>query len=100
VLLLKITSTTKIEGYNIDAAMVDTQKRFLDVYVRLLWSVNGSRVLRKSRLYHYALHGGFFDMATGSQDGLPPYLFENKGYPLLSWLMTPHKEDGEHHSIL
>lgn len=76
--------------------MVDTQKRFFDVYVRILRSVNDSHVLRKFRLYH----GGFFDMAIGSQDGLPPYLFEDKGYPLLSWLMTPHKEDGEHHSIL
>jgi hypothetical protein len=79
--------------------MVDSQKRFLDVYVRLFRSVNGSHVLRKFRLYHCALHGGFFDMDAGSQDALPPYLFENKG-PLLSWLMTPHKEDGEHHSIL
>jgi hypothetical protein len=43
---------------------------------------------------------GFFDMVVGSQHGLPPYLFEDKGYPTLSWLMTPHKKDGEHHSIL
>jgi len=62
--------------------------------------VNGSHVLRKSRLHHCALHEGFFDMVVGSQHGLPPYLFEDKGYPLLFWLITPHKEDGEHHSIL
>jgi hypothetical protein len=39
-------------------------------------------------------------MVVGSQHGLPPYLFEDKGYPLLFWLITPHKKDGEHHSIL
>jgi hypothetical protein len=43
---------------------------------------------------------GFFDMATRSQNGIPPYLLGNKGYPLLPWLMTLHKEDGEVHSVL
>jgi hypothetical protein len=31
----------------------------------------------------------------GSQDGFPPYLMADKGYPLLSWMMTPFKEDGQ-----
>jgi 5-carboxymethyl-2-hydroxymuconate isomerase len=39
-------------------------------------------------------------MAIRSQDGIPPYLLGNKGYPLLPWLMTPHKENGEVHSVL
>jgi hypothetical protein len=30
----------------------------------------------------------------------PPYSLGDKGYPLLPWLMTLHKEDGEAHLIL
>jgi len=39
-------------------------------------------------------------MATRSHIGIPPYLLGDKRYPLLLWLMTLHKEDGEAHSIL
>jgi hypothetical protein len=39
-------------------------------------------------------------MATRSQNGIPPYLLGNKGHPLLPWLMTPHKENGEVHLVL
>jgi hypothetical protein len=49
----------KTKGYNIVAqVVVDNQKRFMDVFVGLLGSVNDSHVLRKSRLYQCALHGG------------------------------------------
>jgi hypothetical protein len=62
--------------------------------------VNDSQILKKSWLYKCALQGSFFYMVIGSQDGLPPYLLRDKGYPLLPWLTTLHKENGEHHLVL
>jgi hypothetical protein len=77
--------------------MVNNQKRFIDVYVGLPRSLNGSHVSMKFRLYCCPLDGIFFDMNVGSQDGLPPYLFRDKGHPLCYWLMASHKKDGKHH---
>jgi hypothetical protein len=71
--------------------MVDSQKRFNNVYVGLLDSVNDIQVLKMSWLYKHGLQGGFFNMVTCSQDGFPPYLLRDKGYPLFPWFMTPHK---------
>jgi hypothetical protein len=63
----------------------------MDVYVGLPRNVNDFHVLRNSNLYQCALNGGFFDvMVVGSQDGAPPYLLKNKGYPLLPLFMTLH----------
>lgn len=70
------------------------------MHVGLPNSVKDSQVLKKFWLYRRALQGGFFNMVVGSQDGLPPYLLRDKGYPLLPWFMTSHKENGKHHSIL
>jgi hypothetical protein len=39
-------------------------------------------------------------MVIGSLDGLPSYLLEDKAYPFLPWLMTLHKRDNEHHSVM
>jgi hypothetical protein len=80
--------------------VVDNQKRFMDVYVGLLRNVVDFHVLKKSKLYQCAIHGGFFDMAIGSWNGIPPYLLGDMRYPLFLWLVTPHKEDGEAHLIL
>jgi hypothetical protein len=33
----------------------------------------------------------------GTRWNAPPYLLRDRGYPLLSWLLTPHKEKGEDH---
>jgi hypothetical protein len=90
----------KTRGYNIVAQMVvDNQIFFIDVYVRLLGSVNDSHVLRKFGLYYCALHGGLFDMVASSQDRLLLYLLEDKGYPLFFWFMISQKEYGEHHLV-
>ncbi len=57
----------KIMQYNVVAqVMFASQKRFMDVYVGLIGSVNDFGVLRKSRLYQCAIHRGLFDMAIGS----------------------------------
>jgi len=91
----------KTRGYNVVAqTMVDSQKRFMDVYVGLLRSVNDFCVLRKSKLYPRAIHKVSFTLLLGYRMESPPYLLGDKGYPLLPWLMTLHKEDGEIHLIL
>jgi hypothetical protein len=57
----------KTIGYNIVVqAMVNSHKRFIDLYMGLHGSVDNSRVLKKSRMYYCTLHGGLFDMATCS----------------------------------
>jgi hypothetical protein len=37
-----------------------------------------------------------FDIARGSQHEISLYILGNKGYPLISWIMTPFKEDANH----
>jgi hypothetical protein len=37
-----------------------------------------------------------FDIARGSQHEFPLYILGDKGYPLISWIMTPFKEDVNH----
>jgi hypothetical protein len=90
-----------IRRYNVVAqVMVDNQKRFMDVYVGLPRNVLNYHVSRKSKLCQCAIHKGFFHITIGSYNGIPPYLLGNMKYPLLSWLMTLHKEDGEVHLVL
>lgn len=75
----------KTRGYNIVAqVVVDSKKRFLDVFVGLFRNVNDSYVLRKSKLYQCAIRRGLFDIAIGPQDWMFPYILGDKGYPLFS----------------
>ncbi len=30
------------------------------------------------------------------QHGVPPYFLSDKGYPLVTWITTPFKEEGQH----
>jgi hypothetical protein len=39
---------------------------------------------------------GLFDITRGSQHEFPHYILGDKGYPLISWIMTPFKEDVNH----
>jgi hypothetical protein len=61
-------------------------------------SVNDSWVLWKSNLYYQAQYHGF-NAERGCQDGIPPYLLGDKGYPLLDWLVTPHEEESNHNVL-
>jgi len=61
-------------------------------------NINDSRILRKSALYRHAQNQGLFDFKKGV-DGFPLYLLGDKGYPLIGWIMTTFKEEGQH-SIL
>jgi hypothetical protein len=47
-------------------------------------------VIRKSRFHANAKQQGLFSANKG-QDGFAPYLLGNKRYPLLSLLMTSHR---------
>jgi hypothetical protein len=81
--------------------VVDARKKFIDIYVGLLKSVNNFQVLPKLSLYRQAQYQyqGLFNMEKGNQDGFSPYLLGDKGYQLPPWIMTPHKE-GQQHFIL
>ena len=70
--------------------MVDSEKRFIDLYLGMPGSTNDSRVLRRSSLFSLGMHGNLFD-AQYAVNGHTPYLIGNLGYPLLPWLMVPHK---------
>jgi hypothetical protein len=70
--------------------VVDSNKRFLDLFLGMPGSTNDARVLRCSSLYCLARSGNLFD-AHYSMDGFTPYLLGDSGYPLLPWLLVPYK---------
>lgn len=85
----------KSGGYTINCqAVVDSEKRFLDLYVGMPGSTNDSRMLRRSSLYQLAMTGTLMDPAL-SMDGFTPYIVGDLGYPLLPWLMVPHRTQGQ-----
>jgi hypothetical protein len=81
----------KSRGYTLNCqVVVDSRKRFLDLYLGMPGSTNDARVLRQSTLYYLAMHENLFDVRF-SMDGFLPFLLGDSGYPLLPWLMTPHR---------
>jgi hypothetical protein len=81
----------KSGGYTLNCqAVVDSNKRFLDLYVGMPGSTNDARVLRRSSLYHLAMSQNLFD-SRYVVHGFSPYLLGDSGYPLLPWLMVPHR---------
>jgi hypothetical protein len=88
-------------AYSIVAqAVVDCKKQFTNLFVGLPGSVNDSRVLRKSALWEHVMHRRLLHPDSGCLEAVPPFLLADKRYPLLSWLMTPFREDGEDRSVV
>ncbi len=84
----------KTIGYNILVETIcDHRKTFIDIYVGLLGLVNDSHVLHKYGFYAQAqYHNLFYPNIMDYKKDTPPYVLRDKGYFLLSWLMTPNKE--------
>lgn len=81
----------KSGGYTINCqAVVDSEKRFIDLYVGMPGSTNDARMLRRPSLFNLASQQSILAPENGV-DGFSPYLIGDLGYPLLPWLMIPHK---------
>ena len=70
---------------------MDSNKRFLDLYLGMPGSTNNACVLRRSSLYRLAEQENLFDPRY-SMDGFAPFLLGDFRYPCLSWLMVPHQQ--------
>jgi hypothetical protein len=53
-------------------------------------STNDSRVLCRSSFYHRAQQNNLLE-ARLIMDGFLPFILGDSGYPVLPWLMIPHK---------
>ena len=78
----------KMEGYSMKCqALVNCNKKFIDISIGMFGSTNDFHVLKRSSLYHLGTTTNMFDVAY-SQEGFSPYLLENKGSPLCLWLLV------------
>jgi hypothetical protein len=81
----------KTGGYTLNyQAVVDSDMKFLDLYLGMPGSTHDVRVLQRSSLYHMAQNKNLFDPRLGI-DGFSPYLLGDSRYPLLPWLMVLHR---------
>jgi hypothetical protein len=71
-------------------AVVDCQKKFKDIFDGMPRSMNDTCVLQISSLHWKAINGNLLQIDQG-ENGIKPYVIGDMGYPLLSWLMVPHK---------
>ena len=86
----------KSGGYTLNCqAVVDSHKRFLDLYLGMPGSTNDARMLRRSSLFELATHNRLLDDHVPFQ-GFTPYLIGDSGYPLLPWLMVPPRGPNRH----
>jgi hypothetical protein len=75
--------------------VVDCKKRFIDLFLGLLRSVNDSKVLHRFAYKNAQCHG-LFESNTNFEHGLSPYHLKNKGYSLITWITTSFKEKGHY----
>jgi hypothetical protein len=47
-------------------------------------------------LHKYAQYHGLFAFNNSTFQHGPPYFLSVKGYPLITWIMTHFKEEGQH----
>jgi len=81
----------KSRGYTLNCQLVvDSDKRFLDLYLGMLGSTNDFCMLRRSSLYDMAMCCNILDPQL-TFHGFAPYLIGDQGYPLFSWLMVAHQ---------
>ncbi len=73
--------------------VVNYQKKFQDVFVGLLGSMNDVRILCFSSLNKNIVNGNMFHINKNEEE-IKPYLIVDKVYLLLPWLMIPHKQYG------
>jgi hypothetical protein len=73
-------------------AIIDHHKRFQAVFVGVLGTMNDVQILLIYYLYHWMIKGNQFAIEHGQ--GIRPYIFGDKGYPFLPWLMVLHKQVG------
>ena len=85
----------KSGGYTLNCqAVVDSNKRFIDLFLGMPGSTNDARMLRRSSLHHLGMHNNLFDREH-AVEGFAPFLIGDSGYPLLPWLMVPHRGPGQ-----
>jgi hypothetical protein len=88
----------KTNGYSIVVQLIiDYNKIITYVFVSLLGLVNDSQILQRSYLYIHAQYKKNQNANRGTLNGyFPPCLVGDKGYPLISWIMTLLKKKGQH----
>lgn len=85
----------KSGGYTLNCqAVVDNHKRFIDLFLGMPGSTNDARMLRRSSLHELGNHNMLFERQHGV-DGFSLFLVGDSGYPLLPWLMVPHRGPGQ-----
>ncbi len=62
----------------------------VDVFVGMLGSVNNEKILQLSLIYWKATRGDLFN-EQNVHECIRPYIIKDEGYPLLPWLIVPHK---------
>jgi len=81
-----------IGWYNVVCqVIIDDREHFINLFIDLPSRVNDSWI-PKSLHFTIKLNIMGFLCREKGQENVEPYLLKNKGYPVLSWLMTLHND--------